>query len=386
MIWRRAKIAATDVASVGNASDTLVPLPAATGTTNPMLPSVASPHCCTGRDLHESAKTWLNAGQYHKALTAFQAILKAQIQRFETLEHASVGAALHNVGVCYQRLEQFQKAKDVLQQAVEIRTNTLGEDHLEVAASLIKLGATKARLQELDDAFDDILLAIRIAKDNLGREHKTIAQMYCHLACFYYEANQLHAAQATFMEAYELYRIVWPKSSSISTATNNNNNGRDQLMQQMCDTLCNIGSIQNKRQQYDHAVLTFTEALALQRNSFEQQQQQHQPRILATLDNLAYSYSKMKDYKKALECYKNMLQAQLMTIDDDDKHLTTTASMHTLKKQLLMYDKLKDRKGAMQAANTTLQIAKKKKLESMVQQVEALIQERRWSSVPDKKN
>ena len=78
---RRYKVAATDVASVGNASDTQI-----------------SVHNTTGRDLHEQAKIAFNAGDYQAALPMFESILGAQVRRFSPL-HASVGAAMHNVGV-----------------------------------------------------------------------------------------------------------------------------------------------------------------------------------------------------------------------------------------------------------------------------------------------
>ena len=75
------KVAATDVASVGNASDTQI-----------------SVHNTTGRDMHERAKVAFNAGDYHAALPMFETILGAQARRFSPL-HPSVGAAMHNVGV-----------------------------------------------------------------------------------------------------------------------------------------------------------------------------------------------------------------------------------------------------------------------------------------------
>lgn len=77
----RKKISAVDVASVGNASDTLI-----------------SGHNVSGRDLHEKAKAAFNAGNYKQALPLFESILSSQVRRFTAI-HPSVGAAMHNVGV-----------------------------------------------------------------------------------------------------------------------------------------------------------------------------------------------------------------------------------------------------------------------------------------------
>lgn len=73
------KVNAVDVASVGNASDTMV-------------------HNIATRDLHEKAKLAFNAADYASALPIFESILSAQVRRFSPL-HPSVGAAMHNVGV-----------------------------------------------------------------------------------------------------------------------------------------------------------------------------------------------------------------------------------------------------------------------------------------------
>lgn len=73
------KVNAVDVASVGNASDTMV-------------------HNIATRDLHEKAKLAFNASDYTTALPLFESILSAQVRRFSAL-HPSVGAAMHNVGV-----------------------------------------------------------------------------------------------------------------------------------------------------------------------------------------------------------------------------------------------------------------------------------------------
>ncbi|GKY95711.1 hypothetical protein MPSEU_000531900 [Mayamaea pseudoterrestris] len=345
--WKRSqpKIAAWDVASVGNASDTMVPVAVKNANEKqthfsppqPAKEAATSCHYSSGRDLHESAKLLLNQGHYDQALQAFQAILCAQTARFGVM-HASVGAATHNVGVCHLRRLDYKQAEVSLERAVAVRQETLGCEHLEVAASLSKLGAARAALRKYDDAFDNILQAIRIAKDQLGREHKTVAQLYCHLGCFYYEAGELYAAQATFMEAYEIYRAAWPNVSN-----------RDGLTQQMCDTLCNVGSIQSKRKRFGDAILTFTEALDLQRGILVQDH----PRVIATLDNLAFAFSKGKEHSKASHCYKSMLQSQL----SNDRNIFSDAAMDSFCKMMLMYEKSKRYTDAIACAQETLVIA-----------------------------
>jgi hypothetical protein len=119
ILQRRQRVMVADVASVGNASDTLVP---------------AENGRITGRELHETAKAFLNDGDYEQALSMFEAILQAQMDRFGE-EHSSVGAALHNVGVARLRMGEHLIAEDVLVRAVSIRRAVLGPDDLDLSVS-----------------------------------------------------------------------------------------------------------------------------------------------------------------------------------------------------------------------------------------------------------
>ena len=121
------------------------------------------------------------------------------------------------------------------------------------------------------------------------------------------------------------------------------------LQAQLTDTLCNIGSIQNRRKRFDDAVRSFKEALDLQRGIIGHDH----PRVVATLDNLAYSYSKTRDYASALQCYKKMLKAQV-------SHSGTFSeeAFETFRKQIVMYEKLKRFADAVEDVKETLRLQK----------------------------
>jgi len=220
---------------------------------------------------------------------------------------------------------QFALAENLLAEAVHIRRQTLGPDHVEVAASLSKLGSVRLQAGRHEEAFVDLQKALKIAKKI--QKNKTIAQMLCHLGCFYFQVQELFAAQATFQEALNLYRDFWQEESPSMTSVD-----RNALMMQLTDTLCNIGTIQNRRKRFTSAIPSFQEALDLQRGVLPHDH----PRILSTLDNLAYAYSKNKEYARAVTCYKNMLKAQVSHC-----RTFTPECLETIHKRLLMYEKLK---------------------------------------------
>jgi tetratricopeptide (TPR) repeat protein len=126
-VLRRERVMVADVASVGNASDTLVSI-VETNNGN-------GRGRITGRELHETAKAAMNEGDYENALNMFEAILRAQLDRFGSEEHSSVGAALHNVGVVRLRIGEPLKAEEAFLRALAIRRNVLEAGHLDLAVS-----------------------------------------------------------------------------------------------------------------------------------------------------------------------------------------------------------------------------------------------------------
>jgi hypothetical protein len=192
-----------------------------------------------------------------------------------------------------------------------------------------KLGSAQVVLRKFDDAHENLREAIRIIRKTLGRCHKTMAQLLSILACLYFEVGELFSAQATFEDAVDIYREVFPTETD-----------RDACMLQMTEAMCNTGSIQNKRKHFTDATHSFTQALALQRGIMGHDN----PRVIASLDNLGYSYSKSKSYNRALSCYKEMMSAQLSRYG-----AFTPECCETLKKQIVIYEKLKDLNGAINA-------------------------------------
>ena len=347
---RRQKVHCADVASVSNASDTSVVLVVGTTTATKI----------TGRELHELAKSKVNQGEYAAAVQMFDAIYKAQVERFGAY-HCSTGAALHNVGVVCLRMaggDALERAEHVLLQAVAIRRHVLlqeNEDHtnhyqleLDLALSLSKLGSARMLLKQFDDALVHLQEAQTLTRTAVGtRHHKLVAQIMCHIACLYFEVGELVSAQATFEDALDVYREC--SRDHVLTEAD-----RDACRVQLTEVLCNIGSIHNRRKHFVQAIACFQEALELQRRVLGPTH----ARVLFTLDNLGYSYSKHKDYGNALSCFQEMLQAQTTSASTGGgrcgRYYFTNDCCMTLKKQNIMYEKLKDLEGAIAATEAVL--------------------------------
>jgi tetratricopeptide (TPR) repeat protein len=229
-------------------------------------------------------------------------------------------------------------AENLFEEAAQIRRQTLGRDHVDVGASLSKLGASQISLRKFDDAYTNLRLALKIFRHNHGNEHRIVAQMLCHIACLYFEYGEMLSAQATFEDALDIYRAVFQSETD-----------RDACMVQLTDTICNIGSIQNRRKRFADAIASFSEALDLQRGIVGL----NDTRIISTFDNLGYAYSKRKDYTNALSCYKQMLRAQLTLYK-----MFNQVCFDTFRKEILMYEKLKKFSEAADSIREVIQIQK----------------------------
>ncbi|CAJ1949717.1 unnamed protein product [Cylindrotheca closterium] len=202
----------------------------------------------------------------------------------------------------------------------------------------------RPRSDQSRETFQQLRYAIRMARnkammENCWANYQILAQLLRRLAGLYFEQEEVFAAQATLEDALEMYQHVLACTSG---------NGKDSCLMEIADIICNLGSIELQHKNFELAIARFTEALDLQAGILGGKH----PKVIASLDNLGYSLSKCKSYNQALFSYTDMLNAQLLHYE------TFNAECYeTLGKQLLMYEKLNDWKGATKAVKRALEKA-----------------------------
>ncbi|KAL3932069.1 MAG: hypothetical protein SGBAC_011021 [Bacillariaceae sp.] len=202
----------------------------------------------------------------------------------------------------------------------------------------------RPRLDKSRETFQQLRQGICMARqsvmvENSWANYKTLAQLLHRLAGLYFENGEFLSAQATLEDALEMYQHVLACTGG---------DGRNTCLLDIADIICNLGSIELQYKNFELAIARFTEALDLQKRILGGKH----PKVIASLDNLGYSLSKRKSYDQALVCYKDMFKAQLL-------HYETFNGQcyESLGKQLLMYEKLNDCKGATKAAKRALEKA-----------------------------
>jgi Tfp pilus assembly protein PilF len=75
------------------------------------------------------------SGAYKTALAQFESILSDILARYGE-HHDRVGAALHNVAIANLRAGSLDDAMDAIEEAIKIRSRSLGRSHPKVAVRL----------------------------------------------------------------------------------------------------------------------------------------------------------------------------------------------------------------------------------------------------------
>jgi tetratricopeptide (TPR) repeat protein len=224
-------------------------------------------------------------GDYEAALMMYDNLVRSLEAQFGR-KHARVADVYYKMADVNLACGEYRRAAECFQEAARVRRQVLGNNHLDVGIALAKLGTAKLHLKELDDAQRAFREALWIARLGLGCDHVTVAHLQSQIACLYFEAGEYMAAEAGFEEALNVYYSLV-----------RNGVDREMWLAALAETFCNLGSVQSKRKRYSRSIASFSEALDVQREIFDW----NHPSVIATLDNLAYSQSKNKQYSRAQE-------------------------------------------------------------------------------------
>lgn len=208
--------------------------------------------------IHQMAAEHLAHGEYEEALEVFEEILRGQRERYG-VKHYRVGTALHNIGIVYLKSKQYDKAIEVCKEAVRVRKEALVPNHPDVAVSLAQLGVAHLENQQHREALIVFREALQIRRGFLGPKHPKVGKILNNIGCALYELEELEGAKIAFEEALEIQR----ESLRSCNAADEEEHGAqsNQALLSIASTLCNLGSIQLRWEQYEEASVVLEEAL-----------------------------------------------------------------------------------------------------------------------------
>ena len=99
--------------------------------------------------------------------------------------HYKVTTSYVNLGNVYQKLGQYNEAKEFLEKALIIKKKIFGEDHADVARSYNDLGNVYRQLGQYNEAKEFLEKALIIKKKIFGEDHADVAGSYNNLGNVY---------------------------------------------------------------------------------------------------------------------------------------------------------------------------------------------------------
>ncbi|CAB4023367.1 Nephrocystin-3 [Paramuricea clavata] len=102
---------------------------------------------------------------------------------------------LNDLGLLYQKMGDYEQAKDYHQQALAIKEKQLSPDNVNVALSYSNLGTVYRAKDELDQAKDYHERALAIKKKQLSPDHVDVARSYSNLGTVYRAKGELDQAK-----------------------------------------------------------------------------------------------------------------------------------------------------------------------------------------------
>lgn len=235
--------------------------------------------------------------KYSEALQVLDDVLKVQQMKVGSI-HQSIGTTLHEMGVVHQHIGDLDKSLHAFQQAVWMKTKTLGKNHTEVANSLVEVGKMLSSKNERNDAMVVLREALRIRRLANGYDHDAVVRVYNMIGTVSYQCGDFDHAMTSFKDALEIQRsnlskIRLPEPTLLS----------------MAEKLCNMSLIYIKTKQPDMALKKLDEALLIQQSVLGDNHET----TLKTMDHIAFTFDQIEDYDEAIKIYDQMLKLQKET-------------------------------------------------------------------------
>ena len=108
------------------------------------------------------------------------------------------------LGDNFQQLEDFEKAREELNNALEMTRNQMGYKHLELAKSFQKMGFKYLSSGDYDKAIDMYDTALLIQLEILGKNHAEVAKTYNSIALAYWNKGDSQIANENYNKSFSI--------------------------------------------------------------------------------------------------------------------------------------------------------------------------------------
>lgn len=129
------------------------------------------------------------------------AILKQAKERFSD----KLSVLKNNLALINKELGDYEKARDLLEQALQSDLDNFGEKHPEVAVSQSNLGNVYSDLGDYEKAGELLEQALQSDLNNFGEKHPDVATSRSNLGLVYKKLGEYEKARELFRNSYEIF-------------------------------------------------------------------------------------------------------------------------------------------------------------------------------------
>jgi serine/threonine-protein kinase len=246
---------------------------------------------------------YLNLGEYDRAQQLLADALKLRRQT-PGAKPLDVAESLHHLGMLAYEKGDYTSSEALYREALEVRRRLLGAEHLNTADSMAGLG--RALIAQGKDVEAEPLVrdALALRRRQLPPDHKDIASSLLHgVGRLLSEQGKFAEAADNYREALAIHRKIYGPEHPWTAASMNN----------LAVMLHELGD-------YQAAEALSREALAMRRRLFGEQH----PEVTGNMVNLASVLRDKGEYEEAERLYRQALELRRKLFGENQVRLVST--------------------------------------------------------------
>jgi len=207
-----------------------------------------------------------------------------------------------NIGACYNRLGESEKALEWFQKALEAEEEQNGKDTPAVACIYNNIGVICNKNGEYDRAIEWYQQALVIREKVLGKEHKDTSTSYSNIGIAYENKGEREKALEWRIKAADVQEKLFPEKSSTAT------------------TLWRIGDTCRMQKKYDEAIGWFLRAMAIEEKLYPEGNSS----LARTYWDIGNANYCQKKYDEAVEWFSKAMVIEEKLYPEGDSSLART--------------------------------------------------------------
>ena len=228
---------------------------------------------------------YLKLGRFDRALELIERGLELRSGHFGP-DHPTTASSYNNLGNLYLDMEEYEKALEYFGRALKIRRACYGASHPSTMTSVHDIGDVYLELGEYEKALENYSKALKVRLRSLGARHPAVATCFNNLGLVHSNLGEYEKALECHRRSLKIKLYAYgPKHPYVAI------------------TYHNMGSAYSDMGEYEKALECFARSLEIDRDIFGGER----PRIVETHNHIAEIYAAMGRFDEAAETYKKVM-------------------------------------------------------------------------------